>query len=100
MIPRPLDVEDAPELVDLRFLSCSPITGIDCQRYQRQRYCPTVTGLDAKIYSRSVPNLRLLLQSGKVLGFGLLTFAENHERLLGPTGFDLPLEGAAVRLAA
>src|ERR1700722_14813324 len=100
MIPRPLDVEDTPKLVDLRLLRLSPTTRIDCQRNQCQRYGTTVAGLDAEIDSRSVPDVRLPLQSLKVLGFGLFAFAEDHQRLLGPTGPDPPSKGTRLGLAA
>src|ERR1700728_4357513 len=100
MIPRPLDVEHTPELVDLRLLRLRSPAGIDCQGNQCQRYGAAVAGLDAEIDSGSVPYLRLLLEGLKVLRFGLLAFAEHHKRLPRPTGPGPASQRTHVALAA
>jgi hypothetical protein len=49
-------------------------------------------GLDPKIYSCYVPHRWLPLEGVEVLRLGSLAFAEDHERLAGPSRGYLPLE--------
>jgi hypothetical protein len=67
VVPRPLDVEHAPELVDLGFLIKGLAAGGRGQGHQRPGHGSAVPGLDAEIDRCRVPRGGLPLQGIQVL---------------------------------
>src|SRR6266536_985813 len=92
MIPWPLDVEDAPKLVDLSIFIHSPAAGVHSHRYQSSRHGSSLSGLDPNIDSCHVADTWLPLQGVKVVRLSSLPFTEDQERLSRPAGRNSPFE--------
>ena len=94
MVARPLDVEHAPELVDLGFLSGGLGAGCGRQRDQRGTAPPWPVSTRMSTAAVSLTN-GSCLSASRYCG-SVLSFAENDERLAGRAGGDLALEGAGL----
>lgn len=92
MVPWPLDIEHAPELIDLRFLVDGPAAGLSGHGYECSRNGSALPGLDPEVNSRHVSHRWLPFKGVEILRFGSLSFAEDHERLSRLSRCHLPLE--------
>jgi hypothetical protein len=91
-VSRPLDVEHAPELINLRLLLGCPAACLYGHGNQCSRDGSTLPSLNSKVNGRHVPHRRLPLEGIKILGFGPLTLAKDDECLPWSSCRDLPFE--------
>src|SRR5260370_8374732 len=95
MVPRPFDIEYAPELIDFSLLIDGLAAGGCSHRHKSLRHRSPLSSLDAKIHSCNVPHRWLPLQGVKVLRLGSLPFTEDQERLSRSAGRASPFERPA-----
>lgn len=68
MVPWPLDIEHAPELIDLRFLVDGPAAGLSGHGYECSRNGSALPGLDPEVNSRHVSHRWLPFKGVEISG--------------------------------